>query len=125
MTKTKKPVLISILELGGYPDFTRLYQSLGYEAHLLPSMRKATKFIKKNRVNTIIAEFNFQSDFRDRSSQVETLMACLAQTPDVDVIIFYDKDQQHQFDRLAERFHFKAALPYPIEEQDIKNVLQC
>ena len=117
-----KPVLISILELGGYPDFTRLYQSLGFEVHTLASMRKATKFIKKNHVDTIIAEFNFQSDFRDRSSQVETLMACLAQKPDVDVIIFYDKDQQHQFQRVADRFNFKAALSYPINEEDIRRI---
>jgi DNA-binding NtrC family response regulator len=117
-----KPVLVSILELGGYPDFTRLYQSLGFEVHTLESMRKATKFIKKNRVDTIIAEFNFQSDFRDRTSQLETLMACLAQKPEVEVIIFYDKDQQHQFQRVANRFDFKAALCYPLNEDELRRI---
>lgn len=120
----KKPVLISILELGGYPDFTRLYQSLGYQVYMLDSMRKAIKFIKKNEVNVIVAEFNFQSDFRDRTSQVESLMASLAQKNQVKVIIFYDKDQAHQFTRVADRFQFLAALTYPIKEDDIKAVLR-
>ncbi len=120
---SKKPVLISILELGGYPDFSRLYQSLGYEVYMLDSMRKAIKFIKKNEINVIVAEFNFQSDFRDRTSQVESLMASLAQKNEVKVVIFYDKDQAHQFKRVADRFNFMAALTYPVNEDDIKGVL--
>ena len=118
-----KPVLISILELGGYPDFTKLYQSLGYDVFTLESMRKAIKFIKKNEVEVIVAEFNFQSDFRDRTSQVETLMASLAQKQLVEVIIFYDKEQGHQFSRVSTRFDFLAALTYPVSEIDIENVL--
>ena len=120
---TNKPVLISILELGGYPDFSKLYKSLGYEVFFLESMRKAIKFIKKNEVKVIVAEFNFQSDFRDRTSQVESLMASLAQKQQVEVIIFYDKEQTHQFHRVSERFNFLAALTYPVEETDIENVL--
>lgn len=123
-TQSQKPVLISILELGGYPDFSKLYESLGFDVFTLPSMRKATQFIKKHRVHTIVAEFNFQSDFRDRSSQVETLMASLAQKPDVEVIIFYDKEQHHQFQQVADRFNFKAVLCYPIEAEDIRTVLE-
>ena len=122
---SKKPVLISILELGGYPDFSRLYQSLGYEVYMLDSMRKAIKFIKKNEINVIVAEFNFQSDFRDRTSQVESLMASLAQKNEVKVVIFYDKDQAHQFKRVADRFNFMAALTYPVNEDDIKGVLSA
>ena len=121
--KKDKPVLISIVELGGYPDFTKLYQSLGFKVFILESMRKAIKFIKKNEVEVIVAEFNFQSDFRDRTSQVETLMASLAQKPHVEVIIFYDKEQGHQFTRVSNRFDFLAALTYPVNEIDIEKVL--
>ncbi len=121
---SKKPVLISILELGGYPDFSKLYQSLGYEVYMLESMRKAIKFIKSNEVSVIVAEFNFQSDFRDRSSQIESLMASLAQRDHAEVIIFYDKDQSYQFRKLAERYNFLAALSYPVNEDDIKQVLK-
>ena len=120
-----KPALISILELGGYPDFSKLYQSLGYDVFMLDSMRKAIKFIKKNRVDVIVAEFNFQSDFRDRTSQVESLMASLAQKQQVDVILFYDKEQEHQFKRVSDRFKFLGALTYPINESELHNALMA
>lgn len=123
ISHSTKPVLLSIVELGGYPDFSKLYQSLGYQVYTLSSMRKAIKFINKNEVNVIQAEFNFQSDFRDRTSQVETLMASLAQKPQVRVIIFYDKEQSHQFEKVAKRFDFLAALTYPIDEQNLRKIL--
>ncbi len=86
-------------------------------------MRKAIKFIKKSEVDVIVAEFNYQSDFRDRTSQVESLMASLVQKQQVEVIIFYDKEQAHQFSRVSGRLDFLAALTYPIDETEIKNVL--
>jgi hypothetical protein len=89
----------------------------------MDSMRKATKFIKNNRVDVITAEFNFQSDFRDRTSQLETLMASIAQKPSVKVIVFYDKDQQHQFKRVTDRFEFLATLSYPIDQQELSSAL--
>ena len=115
--KSYDPVLLSILELGGYPDFSQLYQSQGYEAVIMPSMRKALKFIKNNRVDVIVAEFNFQSDFRDRTSQLESLLASIAQKPDVKVIIFYDKEQSHQLERVTDRFEFQATLSYPVQAE--------
>ncbi len=120
---SSRPVLISILELGGYPDFSKLYRSLGYQVYILESMRKAIKFIKHNRVDVILAEFNFQSDFRDRTSQLESLMASLAQKQGIKVVIFFDKEQAHQFSRVAERFNFLAALSYPLDEDAIKAVI--
>ena len=117
------PVLLSILELGGYPDFSRLYQSLGYQVHIMESMRKALKFIKNNQVDVIVAEFNFQSDFRDRSSQLESLMASIAQKPNVDVVVFYDKEQGHQFQRVAQRYQFMGYLSYPIDQNELGEII--
>jgi DNA-binding NtrC family response regulator len=119
----KRPLLISILELGGYPDFTKLYQSLGYDVFILESMRKAIKFIKNNAVDVVVAEFNFQSDFRDRTSQLESLMASLAQKPEIRVIIFYDKDQAHQFAKLTKNFQFYSTLAYPVIEADLMRAI--
>ncbi len=116
--------LLHILELGGYPDFSPLYRSAGYEPQRLDSMRKAIKSIKKQAPDVIVAEFNFQSDFRDRTSQLESLMASIAQQPQVKVIVFYDKEQAHQFERVASRFDFHAALSYPIDEQRLDEALR-
>lgn len=119
-----QPVLLSIIELGGYPDFSRLYLSEGYQVEIMASMRKAIKFIKNHRVDVIVAEFNFQSDFRDRTSQLESLIASIAQKPDVDVIVFYDSEQAHQFKKVSERFHFLAALPYPIDQDALLEAIK-
>ena len=115
--------LLGILELGGYPDFTRLYQQLGFDVVMMQSMRKALKFIKKNHVDVIVAEFNFQSDFRDRTSQLESLMASIAQLPHVRVVVFYDKEQSHQFKRVTDRFEFLATLTYPIQKEMLAQCL--
>jgi len=42
-----KPVLLSILEIGGYPDFSKSYAALGLDFQQVPSMRKGIQYIKK------------------------------------------------------------------------------
>ena len=118
-----QPVLLSILELGGYPDFTKLYQNLGYQVFSMESMRKALKFIKNKHIDVIVAEFNFQSDFRDRTSQLESLMASIALKPHVKVIVFYDAEQFVQLTRVTDLFEFTAALRYPIKADALKSIL--
>jgi hypothetical protein len=124
-TGSMQAVIMSIIELGGYPDFSHLYQALGFQVVIMPSMRKAIKYIKNNPVHIIVAEFNFQSDFRDRSSQLETLMASIAQLPDVEVIVFYDQEQSHQINKVREHFRFLDTLAYPVEEQRLSQVLEA
>ena len=67
-TVTTKRILLSIIELGGYPDFKPLYRRAGFEVETVSSVRKALGLMKKLSPDVIVAEFNFQSDFRDRSS---------------------------------------------------------
>ena len=42
-----KPVLLSILEIGGYPDFSKSYAALGFDFKQVATMRKGIQFIKK------------------------------------------------------------------------------
>lgn len=115
--------LLALVELGGYPDFSELYKKAGFQPETVDSMRKALRSIKKNTYAVIVAEFNFQSDFRDRTSSLETLMAVVQQMGDVKVIIFYEKEYEHQFDKLRARFSFHAELAYPIAEEKLKEAL--
>ena len=41
MHAVRNKLLLSIVELGGYPNFTPLYQELGYEVAIETRMRKA------------------------------------------------------------------------------------
>jgi hypothetical protein len=120
MTKSSKKILLAIVELGGYPDFRPLYRRLGYEVEMVTSMRKALAFLKRHRPAVIVSEFNYQSDFRDRTSSLESLMAVVQRLPDTRLIVFYEREYAHQFERLRSRFQdVIEALVFPIEEQQL------
>ena len=120
----KNNTLLAITELGGYPDFSELYEKCGFQVESINSMRKALRSLKQNKHDVIVAEFNFQSDFRDRTSSLETLMAVIQQMDDVKVIIFYEKEYWYQFEKLRARFSFHAELPYPIDKNQLKVALE-
>ncbi|OQX08581.1 MAG: hypothetical protein BWK73_25030 [Thiothrix lacustris] len=122
MPEKPEALLLSIVELGGYPDFTPLYQRMGYSVARETSMRKVLQFLKKNTPAVIVAEFNFQSDFRDRTSSLESMMAVVQRFADTRVVVFYDREYAHQLARLEERFPL-VTLAFPIAEADLERVL--
>ncbi len=107
--------LLSIIELGGYPDFKLLYQRAGYEVESVASVRKALGLLKKLDPDVIVAEFNFQSDFRDRTSSLESLLAAVQRAPKTRVIVFYEKEHEHQLVKLTSRFPIHDSLAFPID----------
>lgn len=117
------PLLLSIVELGGYLNYTSLYQQKGFAVEHVNSMRKATKLLKKIKPSVIVAEFNFQSDFRDRTSSLETLMATVQQLPDCKVIVFYEQDQRPQLERLLAVFDIFSTLAFPIKETTLSDTI--
>lgn len=135
-----KGALLSIIEIGAYPNFTPLYEQAGYTVTIERSMRKALPQVRKLKPAVIIAEFNFQSDFRDRTSSLESLLAVVQTLPGrktapafsalppsmavgTQVIVFYDAEQTHQFERLRTRFPMRAALAYPIQPEQLAAAL--
>jgi len=115
--------LLAIVELGGYPNFTSLYRRLGFEAIFVNSQRKAQAYLKKQLPQVIVTEFNFQSDFRDRTSNLETLMARLQRYPGVQVIVLYPSEFSAKFEQLRQRFPIAAALTFPVSEEDMERVI--
>ena len=92
-----------------------VYEQAGYTVTIERSMRKALPQVRKLKPAVIVAEFNFQSDFRDRTSSLESLLAVVQTLTATKVIVFYDAEQAHQFERLRVRFPIEAALSYPID----------
>lgn len=117
-------LLLSIVELGGYRHFGALYERFGYQVETVNSQRKARNWLKKNNPDVILAEFNYQTDFRDRTSNLETLMAVLQKKRAVKVIILYQQEHKLKLDILTERFPVFACLPFPVAEQDIAECLE-
>lgn len=115
--------LLSIIELGGYPDLSPIYKKHGYEPIVVYSMRKALNALKKAKPEVVVAEFNYQSDFRDRTSSLESLIAIAQQNADMKLIVFYEKEYAHQFEKLQARYTFHSTFMYPIDESLIDHVL--
>ncbi len=124
ITGQDQGLLLAITELGGYPDFTPIYHRHGFQVEKVTSVRNAVRLMKKITPRVIVAEFNYQSDFRDRTSSLETLMAVLQRMPDTHVIVFYEQDFAHQLERLTSRFPVHAALSFPVEESTLEDALR-
>jgi len=117
-----RPLLLSIVELGGYPNFTPLYRDAGFDVLSERTMRKALPVVRARQPSVVVAEFNFQSDFRDRTSSLESLMSVVQRLPDTRVVVFFEKDYEHQFNRLRERHAIHRAFPFPV---DTTELLRC
>ena len=118
--------LLAIIELGGYPDFSAMYKAEGFTVTVATSMRKALRHIKQKKPDVIVVEFNFQSDFRDRTSNLESLMAVVQPLPDVKVIVFYEKEYLHQYEKIKSRFNIAYEFEFPVNETDFKSaIVQC
>lgn len=116
--------LLAIIELGGYPNFRPLYEALGYTVAIETRMRKAIGYLKHHVPDVIVAEFNFQSDFRDRTSSLESLLAVVQRLPDTQVIVFYDREFTSQFEKLRGRLPVHHALTFPVDEASLRLCLQ-
>ena len=119
----KKGTLLCIIELGGYPNFVPLYEQNGYQVITERSVRKAMGQLKKITPEVIVAEFNFQSDFRDRTSSLESLLAVVQKMPATKVVVFYEHEQAHQLEKLRARFPLFATLTYPIAPTQVQATL--
>ncbi|MCO6413196.1 MAG: hypothetical protein J5I92_10665 [Thiogranum sp.] len=118
------PLLLSIVELGGYPNFRPLYERAGFRVLVENRMRKAMSTIKKEKPAVVVAEFNFQSDFRDRTSSLESMMSVVERLPGTRVIVFYEKEYSHQFERLLAVHSFYRTFTFPVPEQELADCLR-
>ena len=116
--------LLAIIELGGYPNLLPLYQQLGFDIEVVNSQRKARSVLKKRRPDVIVTEYIFQSDFRDRTSNLETLMAVLQRHPEVRIVVFYLPEQAEKLATLEDRFPRLDKIAYPITAEKVEPVLR-
>lgn len=119
-----KKQLLAVIELGGYPNFTPLYESLGYEVTMTNSVRNAIRIIKKLKPQVVVAEFNFQSDFRDRTSSLESLLSTVQRLDECEVMVFYETEYAHQLDKLTAQYPINTLLPFPVQDDNLKCALQ-
>ncbi|OAD18818.1 hypothetical protein THIOM_005578 [Candidatus Thiomargarita nelsonii] len=120
-----KKILLSIIEIGGYPDFSKLYQEFGYEVIKIKTMRKALSLLKKTRPDIIVAEFIFGPKYSTFISNLDSLFAMIAgKYPDTKLILFVDKAEDHHLEKLRQHYALQVdSLFYPIEQQQLRESL--
>lgn len=118
------PSLLAIVELGGYPNLLPLYQRLGFQVEVVNSQRKARAVLKRRLPDVIVAEYIFQSDFRDRTSNLETLMAVLQRHPEVKVVVLYLPEQAEKLALLEARFALFAKVAFPVTAAAVEDALR-
>ena len=119
-----KKLLLAVIELGGYPDFRDLYQQFGYEVVIESSMRKALALLKKEKVDVIVAEFNYQHTFRDRLSSLESIIAVAQTNEQIEFVVLYEKEFENHLDKLRRQFKFSVEVAFPIDEVKMKSALE-
>lgn len=117
------PLLLNVIELLGYPNLRSLYERLGYRVHTEFAVRKAISYMRKEKPAVIVADFYFQPDFRDRVSNLESLLAAAQSHKEVKVMVLYESAHEHALARLHQRFRIDSALTLPVRESDIEGAL--
>lgn len=117
--------ILFVIEFGGFPlKFDDLVEK-GHEIEFTKSMRKAISLLKKTQPDLVVAEFNYTSQFRDRDSNLDTIMTqIVCHSSHTKLIAFVEQEQKQHFKRLQSRFeNIKGALYFPFRDKDIKQMI--
>lgn len=108
----------------GTAGYKKLYQELGYAVVSEWSERKAIALLRKSPPAVIVADFYHQTDFRDRLSNLESLLAAAQSSPATRILLFYEAAHQAVLDKVGARLRIDAALPLPVDEDRLRATLQ-
>jgi DNA-binding NarL/FixJ family response regulator len=108
----------------GTAGYKKLYQELGYTVVTEWSERKAISLLRKTPPAVIVADFYHQTDFRDRLSNLESLLAAAQRLPATRILVFYEAAHQDVLDKVGARLRIDAALPLPVEEDRLRATLR-
>ncbi len=122
---TEESLLLSVSELGGYPDFTSVYEQAGYRVQKIQTIRKALAALKRIQPAVVVAEFNYAPTYGARISTIEPLLARLqSHHPEARVLLFLEKDNLGHLDTLRPQYGTLDHLTYPIWPDRLQAWLQ-
>jgi len=117
------PSLLVVNAFIGTAGYKKLYQELGYAVVTEWSERRAISLVRKNPPAVIVADFYHQSDFRDRLSNLESLLAAVQSTPTTRILVFYEPAHQAVLDKVSARLRIDAAFTLPVQEDRLRATL--
>jgi len=117
------PRLLMVNAFIGTAGYKSLYQELGFAVVTEWSERKAISALRKAPPAVIVADFYHQTDFRDRLSNLESLLAAAQAAPQTRILVFYETAHQAVLDTVRARLRIDAALPLPVDETTLRTTL--
>lgn len=117
--------LLAVVEFLGNTGLKAVYERLGYQVAMEFSVRKANALMRKLKPGVIVADFYHEPNFRDRLSNLESLLAAaqgLAVKPRI--LVFYDPAHQQALDKVRQRFQIDSALTTPVKIEALETVLK-
>lgn len=118
-----RPLLLNVIELLGYPNLRPVFERAGYQVTAEFSVRKAISRLRKETPAVIVADFYFQPDFRDRLSNLESLLAAAQPLRATRTVALYEAPHAHALERVRQRFRLDAALTLPAREAELEDLL--
>ncbi len=115
--------LLAVIEFISHGRLPELYKQLGFDVTAEWRARKAISLVRKLKPDVIVADFYFQSDFRDRLSNLESLLAAAQPLRDTRILVFYESQDEPALIRVRERMRIDMALPMPVSDEAIRAVL--
>jgi DNA-binding NarL/FixJ family response regulator len=119
-----QPILLMVNAFIGTASYKKLYQELGFSVVTEWSERKAISLVRKAPPAVIVADFYHQSDFRDRLSNLESLLAAVQSAPNTHILVFYEPAHQAALETVRQRFRIDIALPLPVDEAALRATLE-
>lgn len=120
---SRAPRLLMVNAFIGTAGYKKLYQELGYDVVTEWSERKAISLLRANPPAVIVADFYHQADFRDRLSNLESLLAVAQRCSHTNILVFYDHAHQDALDKVSARLRVDAALALPVDEAQLRPLL--
>lgn len=118
------PVLLEILESGGYPDFSGLYRAAGFEPLRTRSMRAGLRLLRETAPAVVVAEFVYTPHYSFRISSLESLMAGIqAAGRRPRLVVLAERADAAHLDRLEKRMRIDARLLLPVHAETLRAAL--
>ena len=122
------PVIFSIIESPAHPNFSELYQRLGFEELKLTSMRAAIKALKKQAPDIVVAEFFYGYGNNYAGINVSNLDVFLHSlqkySTNTRLVVMVDKSERQYVNKLEALFPVDVVMQHPVSEVQMLALLE-
>ena len=123
MSGTPKKLLV-VTEFLAHAKLPKLYQQLGFDVTSEWQVRKAISLLRKSKPDVVVADFYHQADFRDRLSNLESLLATAQPMAETKILVLYEPENQAVLDKVRARMRIDAVLAMPVKEEELQSILK-